>query len=310
MLGRVAQRHVADHEAVGAVGLQRHVLLRADRAPLPDSDPAGVDHDVVGRRPRALDLQVAADAGAEVGDAVRVRPAGEARLRILSRAEPAADHGHQALGVRAVVLVGVGHGPGAVVRGLAVLVALRRERRHRARVRLGVGARHDHHAVVVAGRRHGGLDLVVAAAGEEGAVQVEQPPAGRAAQLRQPRRGAQAEAARLGRADVARGGRQRVLPADHARGAAGRAVERRGQRARLRHGPAGGRPDRRVGRRVRPVGGALDVRQRAPATGERRRHRHSHRRGAQPLASLPRRLHTPSPALRPPCQEAPRSGES
>ena len=95
------------------------------------------------------------------------RPVGRGG-RVLARAERAADHGHEALGVRAVELVRVGR---------------RRPRRCRtsvrycshcggndgdgARLRLGVDAGHDHHAVVVVRGAHGRLDLVVAAAPEE-----------------------------------------------------------------------------------------------------------------------------------------------
>src|SRR5439155_15560258 len=130
-------------------------------------DAPGVDDDVVRRRPRALDLQVAADAAPQVRDPVRIGPAERRGRRILTGAERAPDHRDERLRVRAVVLVLVRQPAAAVLRGRPVLVALLRECGHRARLRLAVDARHDHDAVVVARGGDGGLDLVIATAREE-----------------------------------------------------------------------------------------------------------------------------------------------
>ena len=69
VLVRVADGDVSQHEAVGAVGLQGDVLLRADaaRAAVARRGVAGVDHGRVGIRDGPLDLEVAANAGTEVG---------------------------------------------------------------------------------------------------------------------------------------------------------------------------------------------------------------------------------------------------
>ena len=72
VLGRVADLEVAEHEAVRAVGADADVLGGLDRRAVAGRDAARVDHDVVGRDARALDLEVAADARPEVGDPVPV----------------------------------------------------------------------------------------------------------------------------------------------------------------------------------------------------------------------------------------------
>ena len=78
MLGGVAEGHVAQHEAVRAVDLEDDVLDGVRRPAVSGGDVAGVDDDVVGADARALELDVAADAGPDVGDPVAVV---ERRLR-------------------------------------------------------------------------------------------------------------------------------------------------------------------------------------------------------------------------------------
>ena len=74
-------------------------------APSPDCDAARVDHDVVGRDARPLDLEVAANARPEVGDPV---PVLERRVRRVGVARLAAQHRDQVLVVGAVELPLVG----------------------------------------------------------------------------------------------------------------------------------------------------------------------------------------------------------
>ena len=153
----VADGHVAQHEAIGAVGADPHVLDGVGRGAVARLHPPGVDDDVVGAHARALELEVAAQAGPVVGDAVAVV---ERRLR---RRRPglAADDRDQLLVVGASRDVAVGVRAGlALVVYLLEPVAFRVVGRLRARRRLGVGARHHHHAVVVVRRRDRGLDLV------------------------------------------------------------------------------------------------------------------------------------------------------
>ena len=143
-----------------------------------------------------------------------------------------------------------------------VVVAGRVVRRLRGGGGLGVEPGHDHDAVVVGRRVDGRLDLVVAAE-----------PAQRAVEREQAAPGPCAEAAVVGRADVvavlARGGDralqagQRVVLADDPRRPRELAVQRRCQRPRGRHGPAGTGRDRAVRRGVGPVGAALHVGERS-----------------------------------------------
>src|SRR5215213_4884935 len=126
VLGRVADRHVLEDESVGAVGLDANVLGGPDRRAVAGGGVARVDDRVVGCGPGALHLEVAADARAEVRDAVGIGPAGRARRGILAGAGRAADDRHQRLGVRAVVLVGVRDRARALLRSGPVLLALGR----------------------------------------------------------------------------------------------------------------------------------------------------------------------------------------
>jgi len=141
VLGRVSDGELPEHEPVGAVDVDADVLLvaRGRRAAVAGRRIAGLDDDVVGADARALDLQVAADARAEVGDPVAVL---ERRVGVLAGPLAAPDHGDQVRVVGAVDLVGVRQRTGvAGVRVRLVLVAgrvvggLRARRRARCRAR-------------------------------------------------------------------------------------------------------------------------------------------------------------------------------
>ncbi len=148
-------------------------LTGPDRPAVAGRDPPGVDDHVVGAHARALDLEVAADAAAEVGDPA---PVLERRLRVGARPDGPSDHRDQVLVVGAVELVGVGDRPGlAAVVGDLVLVAARIVGRGGSRPGLGVDARHDDDAVVVARCGHRGLDLVVVALAPQAEVDRRQP---------------------------------------------------------------------------------------------------------------------------------------
>ena len=238
--------------------------------------PASID-DVVGAHARALDLEVAADAAAEVGDPVAV-PA--RRLAERFPARPAAHHRDQVLVVGAVELVLVGDRarPGrgrwrSRTRSQRGVVG-----RLRARGRLGVEAGHDHDAVVVARRRS-------PPAGSRGSSQRFGELAVDPQQRLAPACGGQS--AMVGRADVvavptgacestSRSSRERVRLADDAGLARAAFVERRGQRPHLR--------DLAAGRRAGRCG-------RAPGSANRRRARcgraRSPARPARPAAPRP-----------------------
>ena len=108
VLERVGGGDALDDETVGAVGADDHVLDRlAELVERRLRVLGGVDQHVLGLRPRALDLHVAAHARARVGDPVAAL---ERRVRHRLVGERAALEVDQALVVGAVDLVAVARG--------------------------------------------------------------------------------------------------------------------------------------------------------------------------------------------------------
>ena len=153
VLARPLEQHVLRHQAVGAVGTEDHVLgvrarLGGGVLLLAVVQPAGVQQDVLGLDAGAVDLHVAAHAGADVGHTAAIA----ARCRqLLGRL------GLAALEVDQVLVVRTGGLVGEARRVVAAGVLLEQARvapgvvgRGVARLGLGVAARQDHHAVVVA----------------------------------------------------------------------------------------------------------------------------------------------------------------
>ena len=145
---------------------------RFDRCAVARGDASGVDRHVVGGDAGALDLQVAADARPEVGDAVAVF---QRRLRRRGGAGRAAEDRDQVLVVGAVILVLVGdRARFAPVVDDLVLRAGGIVRRRFAGFLLGVEPGHDHDAVVVARSGDRFLDRAVGAFGAEQLVGLDQ----------------------------------------------------------------------------------------------------------------------------------------
>ena len=257
VLGGMGRGDVLDHRAVGAVHADADLLQRVGRAAQLRLRVLGeVDHHVLGLRARALDLDVAADAGALVRDAPAVLTRRERNRLVRERASLEVD---QVLVVRAVHLVPVGRGALTVVRLLLVLRALRVVRRLRARLRLEVLAGHDHDAVVVARLLDRRLDALELAAAVEGAVEPLELACLPGRELLGPLRGAQDGALLARGVDRADRLPQRRPLADHARLPARLCAQRRGEAAGLRDLAASRGLHALVGRRVRPVGAALHV---------------------------------------------------
>jgi hypothetical protein len=166
---------VVEDEAVGAVRPNADVLgiagrIRAGGRVIAERRIAAVDHNVVRAHACALDLEVAADARAVVGDAVAIL---RRRLRWRIRTGLAADHRDQVLVVRAGHLVAVGDRAGITpVVGLLEVGAGGIVGGRRSRGRLGVEAGHDLDPIVVAGCGDRRLDRAVGAGGEELLVEV------------------------------------------------------------------------------------------------------------------------------------------
>ena len=243
MLVHVPHGHVAKHEPVGPVGPDAHVLVALGGTLVARGHPAGVDHHVVRADSRALDLEVAADARPEVGDPV---PVLQRRLRVRSRPERTAHHRDQVLIVRALELVGVGHGAGLVL-AVAVLPvvdllearALRVVGRLGPGLLLGVDPGHDHHAVVVARGRDRVLDRAELAARLQPLVEGEELATLLRADVTRTLGGAQLVALRPRLADGLANAGDRVALAHHAR-----VADRAWRPARCRgSGPSG--PSRR-----------------------------------------------------------------
>ena len=191
-----------------------------------------VDHHVLGLRARAVDLEVAADARALVRHAVAVL--GRRVRHRLVRERPALEV-DQVLVVRAVHLVAEGRRARAVVRLLLVLGALRVVRRLRARLRLDVLARHDRPRGRCCATLDRRLDALELAAPRERAVLPLQPPRVARRELLRPCEGRstvpffRAELIdRIARFSEPRWHTTRVSPAAFV-------LQRRGERARLRH---------------------------------------------------------------------------
>ena len=233
---------------------------------------ARVEDHVLGLRAGALDLQVAAHAGAELlsRDPLAVR---ERRLRRV------ADH-RAPLHVDQVLVVGAGDLVLVARREVAAGVLLEQAGvagrvvlRGAARVRLGVAAGHDQDPVVVARVEDRLLDRVVVALLRQRGVDREQPVRLLLGEL--DLRLARAEAIALlaglahRRAQVGQRLRPVLALADDQHLARSGAARRRLQRARRRHLAAGRRGDGGVRGRVGPVGGPLEV-----GKGERRQGQH------------------------------------
>ncbi len=293
VLTSMPDRHVAQHEPVGAVDEDADVLAVADRgrATVTGARVTGLDDDVVGTDARALELQVAADAGTGVRDAV---PVDERRVGHRVGAHVPADHRDQVGVIGAVELVLVRERARVTAVGVGlVLGAGRVEGRLRRRRRLGVDARHHHDAVVVVRGGHGGLDLAVVALREQLLVD------------RTKVRGLGGrEGAVVGRPHVVAVGqrvvdrrveqRQRVRLADHPGVTRQARGERRRQRASGRDRSTGARRDRAVGGRVRPVRRPLHVRLRELGSREDRAEGEDEGQGESPHELCPVRS-VPSP---------------
>ena len=207
------------------------------------------------------------------------------------RAGLAPDHRDQVLVVGAVVLVFVGDRTSfAPVVDDLVLRAGGIVGRSFTRFLLRVEPGHDHDAVVVARCGDRVLDRAVGAFGLQLLVESFQRvpflAGDRLARLAR----AQEVASGLGFFDRLVEPLHRVLLADDPRDAGAAGLDGRGQRARRRHLAAGAGSDRAVGRRIRPVGGPLDVSER-DARREQRSDRHEYRAQQGPTNSD---LHHPS----------------